>query len=63
MLPLLGGALCIPFLGYTATEQDEYQTMLKPDGKTVRVKVNTIKRSKVIKENISNKSFLNWLKK
>lgn len=63
MLPLLGGAIFFPFMGFSATEQEEYQTLLKPDGTTVRVKVNTIKRSKVIKKNVSNTSFFNWLKK
>lgn len=63
MLPLLGGALFIPFLGYATTNDDEYQTLIKSDGTPVRVKVNTIKRSKVVKEKISNKSLINWLKK
>jgi len=63
VLPLLGGALFIPFLGYAATENDEYQTLIKPDGTPVRVKANTIKSSKIVKEKISNKSLFNWLKK
>jgi len=74
ILPILGGSLLLPFLGFgnsitDATidnqdkEEEEYQTLLKPDGTTVKVKVSTIKKSKVINENISNKSFLNWLGK
>ena len=71
ILPLLGGSLLLPFLGFGSTvidepsnpEDEEYQTLLKPDGTTVRVKVKTIKKSKVVKKNISNKSFLNWLGK
>ena len=70
-LPILGGSLLIPFLGFgnsipeekTPSEKEEYQTLLKPDGTTVKVKVSALKKSKVIKKNISNKSFLNWLGK
>jgi hypothetical protein len=70
ILPILGGSLLLPFLGFgnsvieEATDpEEEYQTLLKPDGTTVKVKVKTIKNSKVVKKNISNKSFLNWLGK
>jgi len=71
ILPILGGSLLLPFLGFgnSATEEisnpedEEYQTLLKPDGTTVKVKVSTIKKSKVVKKNISNNSFLNWLGK
>ena len=69
ILPILGSTMLIPFLGFSNStdqetpvpEEDEYQTLLKPDGTAVKVKVKTIKQSKVIKENISNKSLLNWL--
>jgi hypothetical protein len=44
-------------------KEEEYQTLLKPDGTTVKVKVSAIKKSKIVKQNISNKSFLNWLGK
>jgi len=74
ILPILGSALLMPFIGLgnpinneiiKADEEDkeEYQTLLKPDGTVVKVKVNTIKKSKVVKKNISNKSFLKWLGK
>lgn len=73
MLPLLGSGLLIPFLGFGKTDlveespqvddNEEYQTLLKPDGTTVKVKASTLKNSKVIKKNISNNSFLNWLDK
>ena len=71
ILPILGGSLLLPLLGFGNTaaeevsnpEEEEYQTLLKPDGTTVKVKVSTIKKSKVVKKNISNKSFLNWLGK
>jgi len=71
-LPILGGSLLIPFLGLgsnniddsTISDKDEeYQTLLKPDGTSVKVKVSTLNKSKVVKKNISNKSFLNWLGK
>ncbi len=70
-LPIIGSGLLIPFLGFsnsipeekTNPEKEEYQTLLKPDGTTVKVKVSALKTSKVIKKNISNTSFLNWLGK
>ncbi|MBK5209853.1 MAG: hypothetical protein JJE44_10205 [Flavobacteriaceae bacterium] len=70
ILPLLGSTLLLPILGFgkssvneiTIPEEDEeYQTLLKPDGTAVKVKVSTIKNSKIIQKNISNESFLNWL--
>ncbi|MBE0423344.1 MAG: hypothetical protein IBX66_05345 [Lutibacter sp.] len=72
VLPILGSALLLPILGFAKpienklinTEEDqEYQTLLKPDGSTVRVKVKTVNNSKVLEENVSNKSLLNWLGK
>ena len=74
ILPILGSGLLIPFLGFGNTETDvpeqndlddneEYQTLLKADGTTVKVKVSTLKKSTVVKKNITNKSFLNWLGK
>lgn len=71
ILPLLGSTLLLPFLGFGKTsiadetilpeENEEYQTLLKPDGTAVRVKVSTVKNSKIIQKNISNESFLSWL--
>jgi hypothetical protein len=73
LLPLLGSAFLIPLFGFGNTvndkdikeevKEEEYQTLLKPDGTTVKVKVSTIKKSKVVEKNISNSSFLNWLGK
>ncbi len=71
ILPILGSTLLIPFLGFgnsipeetTPLEEEEYQTLLKPDGTTVKVKISALKKSKIVKKNISNKSFLNWLGK
>jgi hypothetical protein len=70
MLPILGSVLFLPFLGFgnskkknispTSTDE-EYQTLLKPDGTAVKVNISVIKNSKVIKKNVSNKSFLEWL--
>lgn len=71
IFPILGSSLFIPFLGFgkpdieeiAESEEEEYQTLLKPDGTTVKVKVSTLKKSKIIKKNITNKSFLTWLGK
>ncbi len=72
VLPIIGSSLLIPFLGFgnsmndnlvLSEEKEEYQTLLKPDGTTVKVKVSTLKTSKIIKKNLSNRSFLDWLGK
>ncbi|MCX2720373.1 hypothetical protein [Lentiprolixibacter aurantiacus] len=71
IFPILGGTLLIPLLGFGRSgenqekegEDEEYQTLLKPDGTTVKVKKSALKKSKVIKKNISNSTFLNWLDK
>jgi len=72
VLPILGSSLLIPFLGFgnskntdlvPSEEKEEYQTLLKPDGTAVKVRVSTLKKSKIIKKNLSNSSFLNWLGK
>ena len=69
MLPILGSSFLIPLLGFsnnepnssTSKEEDEYKTLLKPDGTTVKVKKEVLESSKVVKKNVSNKSFLKWL--
>jgi hypothetical protein len=72
ILPILGSTLFIPFLGFGKSDNEEkkdlednheYQTLLKPDGTAVKVKVSTIEKSKIVQKNINNKSFLNWLGK
>jgi len=72
ILPILGSSLLIPFLGFsnllkktpTITDNDEeYKTLLKADGTSVKVKVSTLKNSKIVKKNISNSSLLKWLSK
>tara|TARA_R110000868_G_scaffold114364_2_gene306555 strand:- start:5421 stop:5711 length:291 start_codon:yes stop_codon:yes gene_type:complete len=76
ILPLLGSTLLIPFLGFgkeevnetkdsdsTNDNNDDYKILLRPDGTTVKVKTNAVKQANLVKKNISNKSFLNWLGK
>jgi hypothetical protein len=72
ILPLLGGTFLVPFFGFNQQhttvadlleEEEEYETLLKPDGTTVKVKIKALKSSKILKKNISNASFLNWLGK
>ncbi len=55
ILPILGSTLLIPFLGFgnsaaedpiTSQEKEEYQTLLKPDGTAVKVKVSALKTQK-----------------
>lgn len=69
-LPILLGGLIFPLLGFgkpspevLGEDSDAYQTMLKADGTTVRVKKGVLENTKIIEKNISNKSFLEWLNK
>ncbi len=67
-LPVLGTGLLLPLLPLKAQSlpeegEEEYRTLLKPDGTAVRVKVSGLKKSKVVKKQISNKELLKWLKK
>lgn len=72
ILPLLGSSLLIPFLGFgnskptsisglESADTNEYQTLLRPDGTTVKVKKSVLKDAEVVQKNISNHSFLNWI--
>jgi len=72
ILPVIGGSLLLPFLGSSQSEieigplentEEQYKTLLKPDGTVVKVKITTINNAKIVRKNISNKSFLGWLKK
>jgi len=70
LFPLLGSSLLLPFIGNTreitpdeTTQEEEYKTLLKPDGTIVKVKASALKNSKVIKKNIPNSTFLQWLGK
>lgn len=70
ILPLLGGTLFLPFLGFSRNEQvekkegeEEFETLLKPDGTTVRVRKSSMTNARVVKKNISNSSLLTWLGK
>jgi hypothetical protein len=70
LFPLLGSSLLLPFIGFNqeatptdSIEEEEYKTLLKPDGTIVKVKASVLKNSKVIKKNIPNSTFLQWLGK
>ncbi|MGB5378025.1 hypothetical protein [Muriicola sp.] len=70
LFPLLGSSLLLPFIGYQqeaapeeSVEEEEYKTLLKPDGTIVKVRASAVKNSKVIKKNIPNSTFLQWLGK
>ena len=68
-LPILGGGLLLPLLplraasSETRTEEveEQYRTLLKPDGTAVRVKVSQLKKSKVVRKKLSNQELLGWL--
>ena len=67
-MPLLGGSLLLPFLGNSRPKEhkkeegdDAYETLLKPDGTTVRVKKSSLNKAKVVDKKMSNTSLLHWL--
>lgn len=68
-LPILGSGLLLPLLPAQAkaaeagSADEEYKTLLKPDGTAVRVKVSSLNKSNVVKKQISNSELLNWLGK
>lgn len=72
-LTVLGSALLLPFLSRaqvlaieddtTDTDNEDYQILLKPDGSTVKVKVNHLKKSKTIKNGLTNSALKSWLNK
>ncbi len=68
-IPLVSASLFMPFFSKSkptsnlnSKEDDEFATLLTPDGEVVKVKRSTLKKVKVLKKNMSNKSLLNWLK-
>lgn len=69
VLPILGSGLLLPFLPAEAkaaagpAAPEEYKTLLKPDGTTVRVKVSSLQNSRVVRENLSNSELREWLDK
>ena len=70
ILPFLGLGLLIPIFGFrdnkediNSTDIDNYQTLLKPDGTTVKVKESTLNNAKILTKNVSTNSFFNWLGK
>lgn len=68
-IPILGSSFLLSFFVSAKEteldefEKEEYKTLLKPDGTVVKVKVSALKNAKVVKKNISNKSFLHWIGK
>ena len=71
LFPLLGGTLLLPLLGFGKVDaleepipdDNDYVTLLKPDGTAVKVKKSTLKKAKIVKKNVSNKSLLRWVGK
>ena len=68
--PLIGSSILIPFLGFsnndsnkTNLDEEEFETLLKPDGTVVKVNTKAVNKSKVINKKVSNKSLLKWLNK
>lgn len=71
ILPVLGSAFLLPFVGLgrtpsneiTDSDQEEYKTLLKPDGTIVKVRASSLKQARIVRKNMSNSSFLKWLGK
>ena len=72
-LPLLGGSFLIPVIGEAQEstpqttsnklQDEQYKTLLKPDGTIVKVKASAVDQSKVVKKSLSNSGLLKWLGK
>ncbi len=73
LIPLLAGSLILPFWGIgksssvkknskEAPQEEDFQTLLKPDGTAVKVPRKTVEKARVVKKHVSNKSLLSWLK-
>ncbi len=70
---MLGTSLLLPLLGFSKEEkkakmkksegEEEYETLLKPDGTIVKVRKDSLKKSKVVEKNIPNSAFKKWLDK
>ena len=70
MIPLLGSSLLLPLFGFGNSEPDpsesteeEYDIVLRADGKAVKVKRTSVESAKVVKKGLSNSSLLRWLGK
>jgi hypothetical protein len=66
-LPLFGGAALLPLMGLAKTTKNETKInnpkiLLRADGSSVQVDESVLKEAKVVKNNMSNKALLNWLK-
>lgn len=68
-LPVLGTGLLLPLLPVRASVskpadgEDQYHTLLKPDGTVVKVPKATVENARVVNKSLSNKSMLDWLEK
>ncbi|MGI9546632.1 MAG: hypothetical protein ACR2MM_05320 [Flavobacteriaceae bacterium] len=69
VMSLLGGGLILPFVAAGNEEdekvqkmqEEEFQTVLKPDGTLVRLKSNSVAKAKLKSKKLSNRSLRNWL--
>ena len=70
VLPMLGSTLLFPILGFGKSgqfektpEEEEYEILMRADGKAVKVRRSALKNAKIVKTGISNSSLLKWLGK
>ncbi len=68
IIPILGTGILVTLIPVSLraskrVEDAGYRTLLKPDGTAVRVKSQGLKKSKVIRRNITNRDLKAWLKK
>lgn len=63
LIPLASRAEALGVNGDTTDDGDDYQILLKPDGSTVKVKQHNLKKSKTVKNKLSNPALKSWLKK
>ena len=59
LLPLVGKSNPLE----AETTQDDFETLLRPDGTTVKVKKSALDSSEVVSKKISNGKLLRWLGK
>lgn len=64
LFTMLAGLTLAPFSGAAAEKQDEeFITVIKADGSTVKISKNVADKAKVVDARVSNRSMLNWIKK